>query len=163
MLPNSNLGLLTGCFSASLHSHPFFFFFFGLHQFFPPSYKYVCVLCLVAQSCLTLCDPVDCSPPGSSVHGDSPGKHTGVDSHALLQGIFPTQGLNLGLLYAGRFFTDRATREASMFRYIKILANESELRRRWARFFLPICTLPHKTWLSIPESASSLMSKIGKY
>ena len=27
------------------------------------------VLCLVAQSCLTLCDPMDCSPPGSSVHG----------------------------------------------------------------------------------------------
>ena len=27
------------------------------------------VRCLVAQSCLTLCDPMDCSPPGSSVHG----------------------------------------------------------------------------------------------
>ena len=27
------------------------------------------MLCLVAQSCLTLCDPMDCSPPGSSVHG----------------------------------------------------------------------------------------------
>ena len=44
----------------------------------------------------TLCDPVDCSPPGSSVHGDSPGKNTGVGYHALLQGIFPTQGSNLG-------------------------------------------------------------------
>ena len=53
--------------------------------------------CLVAQSCPTLCDPVDCSPPGSSVHGDSQGKDTGVGCHALLQGIFPTQGLNLGL------------------------------------------------------------------
>ena len=27
------------------------------------------VLCLVAQSCPTLCDPMDCSPPGSSGHG----------------------------------------------------------------------------------------------
>ena len=36
------------------------------------------VLCLVAQSCLTLCDPMDYSLPGSSVHGDSPGKKTGV-------------------------------------------------------------------------------------
>ena len=36
------------------------------------------MLCLVAQSCLTLCDPMDCSPPGSSVHGDFPGKNTGV-------------------------------------------------------------------------------------
>ena len=35
---------------------------------------------------------MDCSPPGSSVHGDSPGKNTGVGCHALLQGIFPTQG-----------------------------------------------------------------------
>ena len=33
---------------------------------------------LVAQLCLTLCDPMDCSPPGSSVHGDSPGKDTAV-------------------------------------------------------------------------------------
>ena len=29
----------------------------------------VCVYVLVAQSCLTLCNPVDCNPPGSSVHG----------------------------------------------------------------------------------------------
>ena len=49
------------------------------------------------QSCTTLCDPVDCSPPGSSVHGDSPGNNTGVGGCALLQGIFPTQGSNLHL------------------------------------------------------------------
>ena len=36
-------------------------------------------------------------PPGSSVHGDSPGKNTGVGCHALLQGLFPTQGSNPGL------------------------------------------------------------------
>ena len=63
--------------------------------------KAVTNLCvrLVTQSCPTLCNPMDCSPPGSSVHGDSPGKRTGVDGHALLQGIFPTQGLNPGLLH----------------------------------------------------------------
>ena len=55
-------------------------------------------LCLGAQSCPTLCDPVDYSPPGSSVHGDSPAKNTGLGCHALLQGIFPTQGLNPDLL-----------------------------------------------------------------
>ena len=38
---------------------------------------------------------MDCSPPGSSVHGDSPGKNTGVGCHALPQGIFPTRGSNL--------------------------------------------------------------------
>ena len=55
-------------------------------------------VCLVIQLCPTLCNPMGCSPPGSSVHGDSPGKNTGVGCHALLQGIFPTQGLNPGLL-----------------------------------------------------------------
>ena len=40
---------------------------------------------------------MDCSPPGSSVHGDSPGKNTRVGSHSLLQGIFSTQGSNPGL------------------------------------------------------------------
>ena len=55
------------------------------------------VLCLVAQSCPTLCDPMDCSPPGSSVHGNFPGKNTGVGGHVVLQGIFPTQGSNQGL------------------------------------------------------------------
>ena len=48
---------------------------------------YVCV-CVSAQPCLTLCDPVDCSPPG---------KNTGVGSYSLLQRIFPTQESNLGL------------------------------------------------------------------
>ena len=52
---------------------------------------------LVAQSCLTLCNPIDCSLPGFSVHGDSPGKTTGVGCHALLQAVFPTQGSNSGL------------------------------------------------------------------
>ena len=37
------------------------------------------------QSCLTLCYPVDCSPLGFSVHGDSPGKSIGVGCHFLLQ------------------------------------------------------------------------------
>ena len=69
------------------------------------------VLCLVAPLCLTLCDSMDCSPPGSSVHGDIPGKNTGVGSHSLLQGNFSTQGLNLGLCTAGRFVTIWATRE----------------------------------------------------
>ena len=70
------------------------------------------MLCLVNQLCPTLCNPMNCSPPGSSVHGDSPGKNTEVGCHAFLQGIFPTQGLNSGLLHCGRFFTSWATREA---------------------------------------------------
>ena len=60
------------------------------------------LMCLVAQSCLTLCDPADCSVPGSSVHGDSPAKNTGVGCHGLLQGIFLTQGWNPGLPHCRR-------------------------------------------------------------
>ena len=57
------------------------------------------VLCLVGQTCSSLCNPMDHSPLGSSVHGVSPGKNTGVDCHALLEGIFPNQGQNPGLLH----------------------------------------------------------------
>jgi len=45
---------------------------------------------------------MDCNPPGSSVHGDSPGKNTGVGCHSLLQEIFPTQGSNQGLPHCRR-------------------------------------------------------------
>ena len=48
------------------------------------------------KSCLTLCNPVDCSPPGLCPW-NSPSRNTGVGCHALLQGIFPTQGSNVGL------------------------------------------------------------------
>ena len=68
------------------------------------------VLCLVAQSCLTLCDSLNCSLPGSSVHWDSPGKYTGMGCHAL-QGIFPTQGSNPGLLHCRQILYHWATRE----------------------------------------------------
>ena len=45
------------------------------------------------------CDPMDCSPPGSSGPWDFPGKNTRVDCHFFLQGIFPTQGSNPYLLH----------------------------------------------------------------
>ena len=61
-------------------------------------YSLVKVKVLEAQSCPTLCAPMYCSPPGSSAHGTSPGKNTGVGCHALLQGIFLTQGYTLHLL-----------------------------------------------------------------
>ena len=58
-----------------------------LHVFIPHTFTNT-MPCI--QSCPTLCDPVDVSPPGSSVHGDSPGKNPAVGCRALLQGIFPT-------------------------------------------------------------------------
>ena len=79
---------------------------------FPLYIFIIYVLCLVVQSCLTLCDPMDCSPPGSSVHGDSPGKNTRVGCHCFLQGIFLTQESNLGLLDCRWILYVWVTREA---------------------------------------------------
>ena len=53
---------------------------------------------LVTQSCPTLCDHMVCSSPGTYVHGIFLGKNTGISSHSLVQEIFPSQGLNLGLV-----------------------------------------------------------------
>ena len=69
-----------------------------------------CVLCLVTQLCPILHNPMDCSRQGYSVHGDSPNKNTGMGCHALLQGIFPTQGSHCRwilycLSHQGRHFT----------------------------------------------------------
>ena len=53
----------------------------------------------VAQLCLTLCYPVDCSPPGSSLHGIFQARILEWVAIFLLQGILPTQGLNPCLLH----------------------------------------------------------------
>ena len=61
----------------------------------------------VSQSCLTFCDPIDCSPPGSSVHGIFPGKDSGVGCHFLLQGNLPGPGMEpRSPALAGRVFTE---------------------------------------------------------
>ena len=58
---------------------------------------HVCILSPISPVRL-FCNPVDYSPPSSSVHGGAPDKNTGVGCHALLQGIFLTKGSNLCLL-----------------------------------------------------------------
>ena len=72
-------------------------------------------VCVFTQSCPTLCDPLDYSPPGYPFHGIFSGKNSGVSCYFLLQGIFLTQGLNLCLIsfvscIAGGFFTRWAIR-----------------------------------------------------
>ena len=57
---------------------------------------------LLTLSCLTLCNPTDCSPPGSSVHGIL--ENTRVGCQALLLGIFLTQGSNPGLPHCRQVF-----------------------------------------------------------
>ena len=72
-----------------------------LHQLsYQGSLFYLCCAVL-SQLCPTLCDSMDCSPPGFSIHGDSQYKNTGVGCQVPLQGIFPSQGLNPGLPLCG--------------------------------------------------------------
>ena len=89
---------------------------------------YVC-LCLVTQSCPTLCNHMDCSPPDSFVNGDSPGKNTRAGYHALLQGTFPTQVSRT----AGRFFTIWATTEApaKTWKQPKCPSTEKWMKKMW--------------------------------
>ena len=84
--------------------------FFIVEQLGKPNIKithlywtYVCVQLL--QSCLILCDPMDCSP-WLLCPWDSPGKNTRVGCCFLLQGIFLTQGPNLHLLHLLHYQAD---------------------------------------------------------
>ena len=64
---------------------------------------WVLLSCVCAQLCLTLCDPMDCIPQGSSVHGISQARileWVPISSFPLdPSGIFLTQGLNTHLLH----------------------------------------------------------------
>ena len=99
---------------------------------------------LVAQSRPTLCDPTDCSSSDCPVHGDSPGKHTGVGCHAFLQGIFLTQGLNPGLLRCRQILYQLSYQEHPMrgyqcFRFYQV-DNYDVINRCFAFFFPPLLT-----------------------
>ena len=59
-----------------------------MHSFIHSVFMYMCVL--VPQSCPTLCDLMDSSPPASSVHEILQARILEVGSHSLLQGIFLT-------------------------------------------------------------------------
>ena len=72
-------------------------------------------------ACVTLCDPMDCSPPGSSVHVDSLVKNTGVGCHTLFWRIFPIQRSKLYLMspvLSGGSFTTSPTWEALNTAYV---------------------------------------------
>ena len=88
----------------------------------------VCVCELVAQLYLTLCDPMDYSPPGSSVCGILQArilKNTGVHSHFLLQGIFPAQGLNPGLSHYRQIIYHLRHQESPEWSLLVILESHS--------------------------------------
>ena len=72
----------------------------------------------VTQSCPTLCDPMDCSLPGSSVHRILRARILEGVSHALLQEIFPTQESNWCLLHCRRVLYQLSYLGSPNFSYI---------------------------------------------
>ena len=70
-------------------------------------------MCTLLQLFLTVCNPMDCSPSGSSVHGIYQARTLEWGCHFLLQGIFPTQGSNLCLPVSLTFQADSFTQWAT--------------------------------------------------
>ena len=79
--------------SLKINARSHWVYFPVMPSVFPP------IMMLVAQSCQTPCDLMDCSSPGSFVHGILQERILGWGCHSLLQGIFPTQGSNPGFLH----------------------------------------------------------------
>ena len=71
----------------------------------PFKWVFACVLCLAAQSCPALCGPMDCSPPGSSVHGILQAKSLGWVVMPSSRGSSPPRDQTQVSPVAGRFFT----------------------------------------------------------
>ena len=94
-----------------------------------------------AQSCLTLCNPIDCSPPGSSVHGNSPGKNTGMGCPFFL-GIFPTRERNSCISCIGRWILHHhATWEAHVLKQVR--GDLSKGRAVWVEIKEDLVLLRH--------------------
>ena len=115
---------------------------------------------IVTQSCPTLCDPMDCSSPGSSVHGESPGKNTGVGCH------FRLQGSNLSLLHWRQILyhlSHRGSRRPtsiiyrkSLLKDLSFLYNLEMYSERYFLSILPPSIYPSVFHLSIHPSTHHL-------
>ena len=82
------------------------------HRFWLRSESLICCRCLVAQSCPTLCNPTDSSPPGSSVHGISQARILEWVAMPFSRGSSWPRNRTRVSWIAGRFFNSWATREA---------------------------------------------------
>ena len=117
--------------------HLFFFFCFSFSSLFQVQQKSLCIHTYIQTDIYIVCVCMSLSHVQLfATHGlqptrllcpwNSPGKNTAVACHSLLQGIFPSQGLNPGLLHSSKFFTIRATRELYIVCKIYILQKTYE-------------------------------------
>ena len=103
------------------------------------------------QSRPTLYDPMDCSPPGSSVHGESPGTNTGVGCHALLLGIFPSQGSNPGLPHCRRILYQLSHQGSPQLRVVIVFAASLCFPSHLSHWLCLQCQLMRVTGRRSPE------------
>ena len=96
------------------------------------------VLCLVTQSCPTLCDPMDCSPAGSSVHGILQARVLEWVAMPSSRGIFPTQGLNPGLPHCRQILYHLSHQDLSH--------NKSDMLNQRGQFFKQLLFFPLAFW-----------------
>ena len=123
-----------------------FMFLPDLRLFFTTN-QYCAVLCLVAQSCPTLRSH-ESSLPGSSVHGDSPSKSTGVGCHALLRGSYKPRDQTQVSHITSRFFTSWTTREAQSLLSSRVCPNSCPLSR-WCHPTISSSVAPSPLALSL--------------
>ena len=103
----------------------------------------VCVCVLVIQSCLTLCEPIDCSPPGSSVHRIlQAGRLKWVAISFSRESSWPRDWTHVFMspALAGRFFTTSTTWEAPI----------------WGRMDSHICVV--ESLCCLPETITTLLT-----
>ena len=106
----------------------------------------------VTQSCPTLCDPMGYTSPWNS-----PGQNTGVGSLSLLQGIFPTQGSNPGLLHYRQILYQLSHKGSPDSQNIQYhFAQSPAINEGWSRF-----NFSHpKVGIPMILSCTSLMTKV---
>ena len=87
---------------------------------------------------------MDCSPPGSSVHGNSPGMNTGLGCQALLQGIFPTQRSNPGFLHCRQILYWLSLE--GRWQYTALMYSFTNLKPVFVPFLVPATVLTVVSW-----------------
>ena len=119
-------------------SYPFSIYFLWTSSVSVITIHYICLCCCaLSLSCVQFFATLwtVCSLPGSSVH-DSPGKNIEVGCRTLPQGIFPSQGSNLGLLHC-RWFLYCLSHQGSPLHMLlthKLISQSSSLpQKRWSR------------------------------
>ena len=98
-----------------------------------------CVCASAAQLHLTLCDPTDCSLPGSSVHGILQARITRVGCRFLLQKFFPTQGSNPDLLHCRQILYHLSYQESPN-HMVSLLKRSLKTKNRFLPQKVCVCT-----------------------